>query len=355
MWDLCFKSDDNGCCQSFPDRGHETPDWFVQFLWALYAAYISIAITCIICPYCVLLNQRNIEGKECMTVLLIASCFSSAICLIMALRLYGFNFKSVESLEDHNLYTSFWLTVVCVVLFSFDGLMMTVITIKNGCCATRCRNAPKSTSDNVELTNMSSNNTNNIRYITKDLDINHCDVEQRRPWKAERQRYQKEDSTNYNLEEQRRRALDKSLGNYNDINDYNEEERRGWRGGKQGHQKDFKDNDVEERRRRNAERHENQKACFYGEGVYFATEPSYSSNDTYSVPDEHGDKFVYKCSVFVGRFGQGEKDLKEPPRDENNIIYDSAVDDVNDPKIHVMFRDNQTYPEYLIQFNRARY
>ncbi|VDI31145.1 Hypothetical predicted protein [Mytilus galloprovincialis] len=68
-------------------------------------------------------------------------------------------------------------------------------------------------------------------------DINHCDVEQRRPWKAERQRYQKEDSTNYNLEEQRRRALDKSLGNYNDINDYNEEERRGWRGGKQGHQK----------------------------------------------------------------------------------------------------------------------
>ncbi|CAG2196762.1 PARP10_14_15 [Mytilus edulis] len=247
-------------------------------------------------------------------------------------------------------------------------------------------------------------------------DINHCDVEQRRPWKAERQRYQKEDSTNYNLEEQRRRALDKSLGNYNDINDYNEEERRGWRGGKQGHQKedkthydfvkswwaqdeqqgyykkptvsyifliDFKERwtgdhtnenlkvipldencyeyiTVEESFKMNNENFRIVQglfliaACFYGEGVYFATEPLYSSNDIYSVPDENGDKFVYKCSVFVGRFGQGGKDLKEPPRDIN--IVDTIVQlMMNDPKIHVMFRDNQAYPEYLIQFNRARY
>lgn len=47
--------------------------------------------------------------------------------------------------------------------------------------------------------------------------------------------------------------------------------------------------------------------------------------------------------------------MKEPPKDINGVRYDSTVDDVNDPKIHVMFQDNQAYPEYLIKFNRARY
>lgn len=96
-------------------------------------------------------------------------------------------------------------------------------------------------------------------------------------------------------------------------------------------------------------------ACRYGDGVYFATEPRYSSRDTYSVPDSRGYKRVYKCSVLVGRYGKGEENLKEPPKDINGARYDSAVDDVYDPKIHVIFRDNQAYPEYLIKFKSARY
>lgn len=50
--------------------------------------------------------------------------------------------------------------------------------------------------------------------------------------------------------------------------------------------------------------------------------------------------------------------MKEPPKDKNGARYDSVVDNLNDPKIHVIFRDNQAYPEYLIKFhhsNCARY
>lgn len=47
--------------------------------------------------------------------------------------------------------------------------------------------------------------------------------------------------------------------------------------------------------------------------------------------------------------------MKEPPKDINGARYDSAVNDVYDPKIHIIFRDNQAYPEYLIKFKSARY
>ncbi|CAG2225532.1 unnamed protein product [Mytilus edulis] len=73
-------------------------------------------------------------------------------------------------------------------------------------------------------------------------------------------------------------------------------------------------------------------ACAYGDGVYFATDPSYSSQDRYSVPDGRGVKRVYQCSVFVGRYIKGEKCIKEPPKDKDNVRYDSTVDDLNNPK-----------------------
>lgn len=84
--------------------------------------------------------------------------------------------------------------------------------------------------------------------------------------------------------------------------------------------------------------------------MYFATDPSYSSQDRYSVPDERHVKRVYLCSVFVGRYIKGEKCIKEPPKDKDNVRYDSTVDDLNNPKIHVVFRDYQSYTQYLIEF-----
>lgn len=90
----------------------------------------------------------------------------------------------------------------------------------------------------------------------------------------------------------------------------------------------------------------------YGHGTYFARQPSYSSEDTYSVPEYNGDKFVYKYSVLVGEYGKGESDLKDLPFKRKGVRNDSAVDDVNNPQIHVIFRDYQAYPEYIIMFNR---
>ncbi|VDI17821.1 Hypothetical predicted protein, partial [Mytilus galloprovincialis] len=95
--------------------------------------------------------------------------------------------------------------------------------------------------------------------------------------------------------------------------------------------------------------------CVYGDGVYFARDPSYSSRDTYSVPGNNGHKLVYKSSVFVGRYGQGERNLKEPPKDVKGVRYDSVVDNLNNPEIYVIFRDNQACPEYLIKFESVRF
>ncbi|CAG2225536.1 unnamed protein product [Mytilus edulis] len=187
----------------------------------------------------------------------------------------------------------------------------------------------------------------------------------------------------------------------------------------QGYYKDFKDNDVEEIRRWNAERHENKKDFrerWTGDHTnenlkvipldencyeYRTVEESFKMNnenfrivqifrienkEAYELHTSFGKTVMKKLNdnthtpinniygmelrerplltsmkmvlieiTMEKMIWTRGKDLKEPPRDINNSRYDSAVDDVNDPKIHVMFRDNQAYPEYLIQFNRARY
>lgn len=47
--------------------------------------------------------------------------------------------------------------------------------------------------------------------------------------------------------------------------------------------------------------------------------------------------------------------MKEPPKDIYGVRCDSAVDNSNDPQIHVIFRDYQAYPQYLIKFKRSRF
>lgn len=52
MWDLCFTSDDNGCCQSFPDRGHETPgNETICYICLYIDKYVTVNsyIICVIC------------------------------------------------------------------------------------------------------------------------------------------------------------------------------------------------------------------------------------------------------------------------------------------------------------------
>jgi len=97
-------------------------------------------------------------------------------------------------------------------------------------------------------------------------------------------------------------------------------------------------------------------ATFYGKGVYFARDASYSSNKLYSVPDPNNGnmQYILACRVVVGEYSKGVMNALTPNvRDvKTHTLYDSTVDDPPDPKIYVTYHDAQAYPEYLISFKQ---
>ena len=97
-------------------------------------------------------------------------------------------------------------------------------------------------------------------------------------------------------------------------------------------------------------------ATFYGKGVYFARDASYSSCDTYSPPNSFGHKYILACSVVVGEFCRGKKDARTPDlRDAaKNILYDSTVDQPANPSLYVTYHDAQAYPEYVIIYKEKK-
>ena len=89
----------------------------------------------------------------------------------------------------------------------------------------------------------------------------------------------------------------------------------------------------------------------YGQGVYFAADFNYSAQKTYSPPDANGVKYVFQCRVLTGQFVVGSSNMKEPPQlPGSKFRYDSVTNDVNNPRIFVIFKDTQAYPEYLVCF-----
>jgi len=93
-------------------------------------------------------------------------------------------------------------------------------------------------------------------------------------------------------------------------------------------------------------------ATAFGQGVYFAVDFSYSAQRAYSPPDPNGVKYVFQCRVLTGQFVVGRPDMKEPPqRGSTKFRYDSVTNSASDPRIFVIFKDTQAYPEYLVSFN----
>ncbi|XP_046343205.2 protein mono-ADP-ribosyltransferase PARP14-like [Haliotis rufescens] len=91
---------------------------------------------------------------------------------------------------------------------------------------------------------------------------------------------------------------------------------------------------------------------YYGKGTYFAVSTDYSASG-YSPPNEDGIKHVYYASVLTGHFTEGEGDMVVPPPldpEHPSILYDSLVDNVDNPNMYVVFNDVQAYPKYLITF-----
>ncbi len=96
-------------------------------------------------------------------------------------------------------------------------------------------------------------------------------------------------------------------------------------------------------------------AAVYGRGAYFARDAYYSARDTYTPRNQNGHKFMYLARVLTGQFTVGNAQLVVPPsinpQQAPDVLYDSVVDDVNNPQIFVSFHDTHTYPEYLIVFD----
>lgn len=82
----------------------------------------------------------------------------------------------------------------------------------------------------------------------------------------------------------------------------------------------------------------------YGEGTYFARDAIYSSG--YSV----GNK-MFLARVLVGCYTAGKRGVRRPPKKLfSEDLYDSCVDDKRDPEIFVVFKQEQAYPEWLIEY-----
>lgn len=76
----------------------------------------------------------------------------------------------------------------------------------------------------------------------------------------------------------------------------------------------------------------NVSAATFGDGVYFAVSSSYSLNETFSPRDQAGQRYIYQCKVLTGHHTVGRQGLKVLPNRQGNVLYDSAVDDLQHPQ-----------------------
>ena len=58
------------------------------------------------------------------------------------------------------------------------------------------------------------------------------------------------------------------------------------------------------------------------------------------------------CRVVVGRYCLGKRDALTPDVRKGHLLYDSTVNDMNNPGIYVSYHDAQAYPEYLVKFKQ---
>lgn len=88
----------------------------------------------------------------------------------------------------------------------------------------------------------------------------------------------------------------------------------------------------------------------FGRGVYFARDASYSCS--YASKDTQRKQRIFICRVAVGDWCQGTNDQLIPnPKSHNSLeLFDSTVDNVQNPSVFVVYHDAQAYPEYLIEF-----
>ncbi|CAL9683183.1 unnamed protein product [Knipowitschia caucasica] len=88
----------------------------------------------------------------------------------------------------------------------------------------------------------------------------------------------------------------------------------------------------------------------YGQGSYFARDASYSHRYTGTSHERH----MFVSRVLVGEFTKGSTDFRRPPsKDAGDVnLFDSCVNDEENPSIFVVFEKHQIYPEYLLRYEQ---
>lgn len=92
--------------------------------------------------------------------------------------------------------------------------------------------------------------------------------------------------------------------------------------------------------------------AIYGDGTYFARDASYSHS--YAAQLSGGRRQMIMAEVAVGRFTKGKQGMKDCPpirASEPHVKFDSLVDDVQNPTIHVIQHGAQAYPAYVITYS----
>ena len=91
----------------------------------------------------------------------------------------------------------------------------------------------------------------------------------------------------------------------------------------------------------------------YGQGVYFAADASYSAQ-SYLTGYKPGQKrYMFLVKALTGDLVKGNPSMRVLPPvkpSQSTVLYDCAVDDINNPMEFVIFHDTQAYPEYLITY-----
>lgn len=102
---------------------------------------------------------------------------------------------------------------------------------------------------------------------------------------------------------------------------------------------------------------------FFYLGIYFAKHATYadkySTRSTDPLPLFGGEtrgargentKIQFLARVVIGKSNVGQRHFQKPDHGSSANAHDSCVDDIENPKVFVIFDPNQIYPEYLIQY-----
>lgn len=90
-------------------------------------------------------------------------------------------------------------------------------------------------------------------------------------------------------------------------------------------------------------------ACVHGKGSYFSYLAWYSAQTQYATP-RNGRSLMFQCRVVKGKHCLGKNGALTPDVFQGDRLYDSTVDNMQNPSMVVTYSDPQAFAEYLIEF-----